>query len=67
MSQEESAPDTASTNRSNRPHTPDFRFVNYEYPRQNLNRSGDEQNIKNTADQSLAPGELAVLCRLHLS
>jgi hypothetical protein len=58
----ESAPNIASTERSNRPQTPDFRFVNYKYPSQHLNRSSDEQNIKNTGDT--APGELAALGRL---
>jgi hypothetical protein len=52
----ENAPDIASTERSNCPQTPDFRFVNYKYPSQHLNRSGNEQNI--TVDKS-APGELA--------
>lgn len=57
MSKEQSAPNTASTDRSAR--TPDFRFVNYQYPRQHSNRSSEEQNIKDTAEKSLAPGELA--------
>jgi hypothetical protein len=61
----DSAPNIASTERSNPLQTPDFRFVNYKYPSQHLNRSGDEQNIKNTGDKSLAPGELAALGRLR--